>query len=307
MSNKTSLTFVYVFLFVSPCLAADRMVPVDGAPIHISESGAGSTVIFESGMGEGTATWNDVLPAIAKFAHTVAYDRPGIGQSPTTTRPRRVTRMAADLHDLLHTARIAPPYVLVGHSLGGAIIQVYAHRHPREVAGLVFVDPEDGRLIQLLHSRMSADDWASRRKALDQALPKMPPAIRAELKAADESGKAVSQSAHLPPVPVVILSGTKKNPEFPGNPLEQDLKLELHNDLVAQTPGAKHILVPKSRHYIQNDDPEVVIQAVLEVLRTAKGTAKADPLKSGNRHRTRWAATRENSDGIQANESRAAD
>ena len=94
------------------------MVPVDGAPIHISESGAGSTVIFESGMGEGTATWNDVLPAIAKFAHTVAYDRPGIGQSPTTTRPRRVTRMAADLHDLLHTARIAPPYVLVGHSLG---------------------------------------------------------------------------------------------------------------------------------------------------------------------------------------------
>jgi len=258
-------------------------------------------------MGEGTATWNDVLPAIAKFAHTVAYDRPGIGQSPTTTRPRRVTRMAADLHDLLHTARIAPPYVLVGHSLGGAIIQVYAHRYPREVAGLVLVDPEDGRLIQLLHSRMSADDWASRRKALDQALPKMPPAIRAELKAADESGKAVSQSAHLPPVPVVILSGTKKNPEFPGNPLEQDLKLELHNDLVAQTPGAKHILVPKSRHYIQNDDPEVVIQAVLEVLRTAKGTAKADPLKSGNRHRTRWAATRENSDGIQANESRAAD
>ena len=116
---------------------------------------------------------------------------------------------------------------------------------------------------------MSAADWVSRQKALDQALPKMPPAIRAEMKAAEESGKAVSQSAPLPAVPVAVLSGTKKSPEFPGNPLEQDLKLELHNALVAQTPGAKHIVVSKSRHYIQNDDPEVVIQAVQGVLTRA--------------------------------------
>ena len=72
-------------------------------------------------------------------------------------------------------------------------------------------------------------------------------------------------------MPVVVLTGTKKNPEFPGNPLEQDLKLELHNALVANTPGAKHILVPNSRHYIQNDAPELVVNEVREVLTEPAG------------------------------------
>ena len=67
------------------------------------------------------------------------------------------------------------------------------------------------------------------------------------------------------------MTGTKKNPEFPGNPLEQDLKLELHNTLAANTPGAQHILVPNSRHYIQNDAPTSVIQAVKEVLTESVG------------------------------------
>ena len=183
--------------------------------------------------------WSDVLPAVAKIAHAVAYDRPGIGQSPPTTRPRTVTQMATDLHDMLRTAKITPPYVLVGHSLGGAIIQVYVRLYPHEIAGLVLVDPEDGRLIELLHSRMSAADWESRQKALDQALPAMPPSVRAELKAANESGQAVAESSPFPRVPVILLTGTKKNPEFPGNPLEQDLKLDLHKALLAQNPQAR--------------------------------------------------------------------
>jgi pimeloyl-ACP methyl ester carboxylesterase len=223
-------------------------------------------VVFESGMGEDASTWNDVRPAIAEFAHTVAYDRPGLGQSGPTSLPRTVVQMAADLQAVLEAAKLAPPYVLVGHSLGGAVVQVFAHRYPDEVAGLVLVDPEDGRLIQLLHSRMSATEWAARQRALDEAMPNMPPQVRAELRAADDSGEDVARAVPLPVVPVVVLTGTKKNPEFPGNPLEQDLKLELHNALVANTPGAQHILVPNSRHYIQNDAPKLVIQAVRELL-----------------------------------------
>jgi pimeloyl-ACP methyl ester carboxylesterase len=217
-------------------------------------------------MGEDASTWNDVRPAIAEFAHTVAYDRPGLGQSGPTSLPRTVVQMAADLQAVLEAAKLAPTYVLVGHSLGGAVVQVFAHRYPDEVAGLVLVDPEDGRLIQLLHSRMSATEWAARQRALDEAMPNMPPQVRAELRAADDSGEDVARAVPLPVVPVVVLTGTKKNPEFPGNPLEQDLKLELHNALVANTPGAQHILVPNSRHYIQNDAPKLVIQAVRELL-----------------------------------------
>jgi pimeloyl-ACP methyl ester carboxylesterase len=116
---------------------------------------------------------------------------------------------------------------------------------------------------------MNAKDWDARKKALAEAIPNMPPAIRAELNAANESGRAVARAVPLPRVPVVVLTGTKKNPEFPGNPLEQDIKLELHNALVAKTPGAKHVLVPNSRHYIQNDAPKLVVEAVREVVTEA--------------------------------------
>ena len=264
--NKTVATIISFFICISFARAADRNVVVGGVSIHVSESGAGPTVVFESGMGEDASTWNDVRPEIARFAYTVAYDRPGLGRSERTSLPRNVVQMATDLHAVLEAAKLTPPYVLVGHSLGGAIVQVFAHRYSDEVAGLVLVDPEDGRLIELLHSRMGATEWTARQKAVDDAMPKMPPQIRAELRAADDSGEDVARAVPLPLVPVVVLTGTKKNPEFPGNPLEQDLKLELHNALVDNTPGAKHILVPNSRHYIQNDAPNLVVEAVREVL-----------------------------------------
>jgi len=269
--NKTVSTIILLFICGLFARAADRSVLVGAVRVHISESGTGPTVVFESGMGEDIGTWNDVRPAIAEFAHTVVYDRPGLGQSEPTSLPRTVVQMAVDLQSVLVAAKIAPPYVLVGHSLGGAIVQVFAHRYPDEVAGLVLVDPEDGRLIQLLHSRLTATEWTARQRALDEAMPNMPPLMQAELRAANESGDEVARALPLPLVPVALLTGTKKNPEFPGNPLEQDLKLELHNTLAANTPGAQHILVPNSRHYIQNDAPTSVIQAVREVLTESVG------------------------------------
>ena len=99
--NKTVATIISFFICISFARAADRSVVVGGVRIHISESGAGPTVVFESGMGEDTSTWNDVRPGIAGFAHTVAYDRPGLGQSKPTSLPRTVVQMAADLHAVL--------------------------------------------------------------------------------------------------------------------------------------------------------------------------------------------------------------
>jgi hypothetical protein len=119
---------------------------------------------------------------------------------------------------------------------------------------------------------MTGADWAARQKALDQALSAMTPAIRAEqdamLKPNSHEGKPVS----LPDVPMILLTGTKKNPEFPGNPLEQDLKMELHKALLATMPRGKQVLAPNSRHYIQNDEPELVIEAVREVVGQRKPT-----------------------------------
>lgn len=97
-------------------------------------------------------------------------------------------------------------------------------------------------------------------------MPKMPTSVKAEMDAYQKSGKAASKVFPLPDVLTILLTGTKINPEFPGNPLEQDLKLQLHNDILARIPNSRHVLVPTSRHYIQNDAPKLVIEAIQAVV-----------------------------------------
>ena len=277
--SRTLLHATLIFLGVagSLCMAQpqlDTKVDIGGRRLHIAQSGAGAaTVVFESGLGEELATWSDVQPQVARFARTVSYDRAGIGASDPSSQPTTVLGMAADLHALLHAAKIAPPYILVGHSLGGTLVQVFAHAYPAEVAGLVLVDPEAGRLLERLHAHLSAADWDARQKALDEAMGQMPPVVQAEMNALTKNSKTEDEVLPLPKVPVILLSGTKKNPEFPGNPLEQDLKLELHNELLTKIPGAQHVFAPDSRHYIQNDSPQLVIDAIQNVVRRSTPVA----------------------------------
>jgi pimeloyl-ACP methyl ester carboxylesterase len=264
---------------LSPAQAQpDRKVTVGGYALHIHEAGSGtSAVVFESGLGEDVSTWQDVQPEVAKFARTFSYDRAGIGQSDASLSPRTKASMAADLHSLLRAAKVPPPYILVGHSLGGALVQAFARAYPADVAGLVLVDPEDGRLLERLHTRLTPAEWTARQKALDEAMPKMPAAVQAEMKAGLQNGRGKDEVLPLPKVPVILITGTKKNPEFPGNPLEQDLKLGLHNELQAKTPGSKHVLAPNSRHYIQNDAPQLVVDAIREVVNRSTASAGSVP------------------------------
>ena len=249
-----------------------------GYKLFVSEAGAGQpTVVFESGLGEDVSTWNDVQPKVAAFARTFTYDRAGLGKSDPSPQPKTIESMTSELHALLHAAKVPSPYILVGHSLGGAIVELFACIYPSEVAGLVLVDPEDGRLIDRLHSKMPDDQWQARHKAIEASMPQLSETQKAELKASDASGDALAHALPLPSVPIVLLTGTLKDPSFPGNPLEQDLKLELHNELLAHLPQARHILVPQSRHYIQNEAPELVIQAIREIAGKPSNDAPSSP------------------------------
>jgi len=118
--------------------------------------------------------------------------------------------------------------------------------------------------------RLLTSDWLARQRALSQESSTLPEPIRKEYEALGTSGEEAEQAFPLPSVPIVLLTGTKKNPDFPGNPLEQDLKLEMHKKLAARTSGIEHVLVPDSRHYIQNDDPQKVISAIERVVKVKR-------------------------------------
>ena len=122
--------------------APGRMIDVGGHRLHINCIGTGTpTVVIDAGWGDSSVAWSSwVQPAAARTTRVCTYDRAGMGYSEPGPLPRTAERFAQELHTLLTRAGEPGPYVLVGHSLGGALVRVYAHDYPAEVAGVVLID-----------------------------------------------------------------------------------------------------------------------------------------------------------------------
>lgn len=119
-----------------------QLVDLGGRKMNLYCSGRGATtVVFDAPSGEAGWNWFKVQPAVAEHTRACVFDRAGLGFSDPAKRPNTSANVVEDLHKLLAGAGIKPPYVMVGNSLGGANVQVYAYRYPTEVKGLVLVEP----------------------------------------------------------------------------------------------------------------------------------------------------------------------
>jgi pimeloyl-ACP methyl ester carboxylesterase len=117
-------------------------VDIGGRSLFLRCRGTGSpTVILEGNDGENVDTWTGVLLGISSFAHVCAYNRANLDGSDPAPRPRSAQDMAEDLHSLVSAAQIPGPYILVGHQIGAWNALVFAQKYPKEVAGLVLVEP----------------------------------------------------------------------------------------------------------------------------------------------------------------------
>ena len=244
--------------------AVDRLVEADGLTLHMRCDGARSMgaplVVLEAGAGNGLKTWDDVFTSIARFARVCAYDRPGLGGSSPAPQPRRPTDIVATLHALLGAAGERPPYVMAGHSWGGEIVRLYAMRFSSEVAGLVLIDS-------------SHEDQVRRFAAVpggpapppSGAAPATPPREQVDLVA---MGEELSRTPWRANLPLVVL--TRTPPADP--PADPRLMIwqELQNELATRSPAAEHIVATHSGHYIQNDEPQLVVDALRRVVAAAR-------------------------------------
>lgn len=118
-----------------------ELVDVGGHRLHLIRRGAGGpAVVLDAGLAGFSLDWGLVYPEVARFTTVCAYDRAGYGWSERGPVPRTSARIVDELHTLLRTAGVEPPYVLVGHSFGGYNVRLFADRYPDEVAGMVLVD-----------------------------------------------------------------------------------------------------------------------------------------------------------------------
>jgi pimeloyl-ACP methyl ester carboxylesterase len=227
-------------------------------------------------MGSTSAVWSLVEPGVSQFARVCSYDRAGMGQSDRAPQPHTSEDIVNDLHNLLGKAGINPPYVLVGHSLGGMNARLYAREYPKEVVGMVLVDStheeENDRMLAVLPPEIS-------KKAKPEDM------IIRSAEEIDFNGSVAQVRAanwHSD-IPLVVL--TRGSASFNPNdyavpsvaPKFEQIRLELQKELVGRSSRGKQIIAEKSGHYIQHDQPELVIDAIRQVMEEVKEARSSSP------------------------------
>jgi pimeloyl-ACP methyl ester carboxylesterase len=277
-----------------------QLVDVGGYRMHIYCLGRGSpTVILDSGLGDSYISWEKVQPAIAQFTRVCSYDRAGLGYSDSIPGPRTSEVMAEELHELLHNAGIAPPYIMVGHSMAGYNVHLYASVYPLEVAGMVLVDashPEQEKRFPQAVSDLDKS-WIREEEFLEFSmafgLPRLlgfcgdTAQIRAvdcnfhsvregvaELKAFPISAAQAATAGSLGDLPLAVLSHDPAvpQPDFPADLVKpvNDAWRQMQDELSHLSTRGTHQIAKNSGHYIQLDRPDLVIAAVRIVLSQAR-------------------------------------
>jgi pimeloyl-ACP methyl ester carboxylesterase len=241
------------FILLTPKLAAcrDALLVVGGEDLHVETLGtSGPTIVFEAGLGNDSTTWKLVAGPIATFARVVLYDRPGLGQSsPLKDKNAAITaiEVATRLHALLGVADIPPPYILVGHSLGGLYVQMFARKYPRELSGVVLLESSSPDAPSQLKTRA-----------------KLEPGTTAYLEeeGIPESNIQVKNGGPFPSVPLAVVAATDHGPYF--REWEPTL-MRLQQQLAGLSAHGKLVVAQGSGHDVQMDRPQTVIGVVREM------------------------------------------
>jgi pimeloyl-ACP methyl ester carboxylesterase len=285
--------------------APGQLVDVGGYKLHIDCTGEGSpTVILEAGFADYSATWTYVQPEVAKATRVCSYDRAGYGWSDPSPHPRTANWRVEELHTLLENANIQSPYVLVGHSLGGILMRVYAHTFPDQVVGMVLVDSmHEEQYDRLPGAKSSISDLARQFRMLGvlsstgfmalapQAIPDqgVPEEVFAQYKvnwattgffttAVAEINAMLDSTAEVHALqissfgnlPLSVLTAGVYHP----NPAQSDAENQQYSDewqamqseLAALSSTGIQIIAEQSGHNIQFDQPDLVINAIREMV-----------------------------------------
>jgi pimeloyl-ACP methyl ester carboxylesterase len=280
-------------------VAQEKLVSVNGQQFHILTKGLENrkahapVLVFENGLGMGLGNWDTVLDELSQTAPVFAYDRAGVEGSERVFKMPTVEVVARNLKAILSSQNIAPPYILVGHSMGGLYIRGFAGYYPDEVAGLVFLDPAD-----FTETKKNWNDIFRKlgvpEKRIDEMLydrlykPSVIDSVRfgpsSEVQVLTDLRKtdfAEIASLPVPDVPLFFLIGGKFEvpPERRSKDFDQAKFFEIRTDvnierwkkfIYSSSRGGSLVYLSGSGHYLHRDNPKAVI-GVIKMLMESLG------------------------------------
>jgi pimeloyl-ACP methyl ester carboxylesterase len=233
--------------------------------LNCTGKGSGSTVILEAGTGDTSEVWTAVQKGVREFARVCSYDRLGLGKSDKLVAPHTADEIVGDIHSLLQAVPIPPPYIMVGHSIGGIYVRKFAALYPAEVLGIVLLDSAHEEQF----SRVSAlsPEWAQR--------------IASKFPVDD-------QRAHgflLPnqrlvwrfDKPLVVIEHGEIPSSAASDPMAKQSETVFHvlqKDLANRSKYGQLREARQRGHYIQRDQPDLVVQAIKDVMSDSTGRGK---------------------------------
>lgn len=243
----------------------DRFTGVRGKRQHLLDVGSGKpVVVFVSGFGDRVSSWMTVQRKVAELTRTISYDRAGLGESEMLSTDRSLDTLVSELNEILQKEDAEPPYIMVGHSYGGHIIRYYAHKYPGHVAGLVLVDAT----VEHMEDEFKRIKTPSEIKSYDSLSehgrdPKWSDGVRLEadyFKANNNLIKGVLFNKDIPATIITAMNTPESNFEFLKG--INEMKVTLHKRWVLESPHLKHVFANKSGHYVQFDEPQLVINEI---------------------------------------------
>ena len=250
-----------------------QLVDIGTHKLDVLRAGTGApTIVFEAGLGDdGLDDWKKVWPAVDQMSSVVVYSRSGNGRSQHGPGDHSARTCATELHTLLMKLDLKPPYILVGRSYGGILVRLYTSLYPNEVAGMVLVDATHEQQVR----RWGAIDStypAAFRTYFDSVLKTLKPggdAAETRETMRIQAAGVVEGMQPLPDMPLVVLTSMRVDPKarwVNGTARGHEAWRQMHDEWFQRSTNAMHIVTTRSGHAIQDQEPDLVVQAIRFVL-----------------------------------------
>jgi pimeloyl-ACP methyl ester carboxylesterase len=244
-----------------------QLIDVGGHRLSARVAGtAEPVVVLEAHLGGDKSVWKKVWREVATFSTVCLYDRAGLGNSEPGPVPRTIHRTTQDLRRLLRALSPAPPYVLVGHSFGGLIIQAFARRYPTLIGGVVLVDSTHAQQATRLEPLLTPTGRAEFNAVRGAPNPEFVRLHRWE--------EAALRYGAFPSVPLRVLTSlvpVAAMQQFAAPGAARRAMAMIDRELARLSPRGRLIPVANSGHFIQLDQPDLLARQIRAVVREVRG------------------------------------